>query len=123
MSRIRKADTKPELVVRGIAYRLGYRYRLHKRNLPGTPDLVFSALKKVVLVHGCFWHQHDCALGRKQPSRRREYWLPKLARNQQRDAINEARLRELGFNVLVVWECEVRDRAALEERLGSFLKG
>src|ERR1700674_2516424 len=88
MSRIRKTDTKPELTVRRLAYRLGYRYRLHRRDLPGTPDVVFPSLKKVVLVHGCFWHQHDCLLGKKQPAKRREYWLPKLARNQQRDVLN-----------------------------------
>jgi DNA mismatch endonuclease (patch repair protein) len=123
MARIRKVDTKPELAVRHVAYRLGYRYRLHRRDLPGTPDLVFSSLKKVVLVHGCFWHQHDCALGRKQPSQRLDYWLPKLARNQQRDVLNEAALRDLGFKTLVVWECETHDRPALESRLASFLEG
>jgi DNA mismatch endonuclease (patch repair protein) len=123
MARIRKSDTKPELAVRRVAHRLGYRYRLHRRNLPGTPDVVFSSLKKVVLVHGCFWHQHDCPLGRKQPAKRQEYWLPKLTRNQRRDVRNEAALRELGFDVLVVWECEIRDASALQRRLASFLEG
>src|SRR5690242_6591735 len=89
MARIRNTDTKPELAVRCAVHRLGYRYQLHRRDLPGTPDLVFASLKKVVQVHGCFWHRHDCALGSKQPSQRLEYWLPKLARNQQRDVLNE----------------------------------
>lgn len=123
MARIRKIDTKPELVVRRLVHRLGYRYRLHRGDLPGTPDVVLSSLKKVVLVHGCFWHQHDCALGKKQPSSRREYWLPKLARNKERDVRNEAALQDLGFNVLIVWECETRDCVALERRLDLFLKG
>jgi len=123
MTRIRKSDTNPELAVRHVAHRLGYRYRLHRRDLPGTPDMVFPSLKKIVLVHGCFWHQHDCPMGKKQPAKRREYWIPKLARNQQRDVRNEAALRDLGFDVLVVWECEIRDGYALERRLASFLEG
>jgi len=121
MARIRKVNTKPEIIVRRILHRRGHRYRLHRRDLPGTPDVVFLSLRKVVLVHGCFWHQHDCALG-KEPSRRREYWIPKLRRNQQRDARNEAALRKLGFKVLVIWECQTRDHAALERRLVGFLK-
>jgi DNA mismatch endonuclease (patch repair protein) len=122
MARIRKTDTRPEMIVRQLIHHMGYRYRLHRRDLPGTPDLVFRSLKKIVLVHGCFWHQHECSLGRKQPMHRKEYWLPKLMRNQQRDVVNEAALRRLGFRVLVIWECETRDHAALEERLASFLK-
>jgi DNA mismatch endonuclease (patch repair protein) len=122
MARIRKTDTKPEMTVRRLIHRLGYRYRLHRSDLPGTPDLVFPALKKIVLVHGCFWHRHDCALGSKQPMHRREYWLPKLTRNRQRDALNEAALRALGFDLLVIWECQIRDHIALEKRVTSFLK-
>ena len=87
MALIRKRDTKPELVVRRMAHLMGYRFRLHRRDLPGTPDLVFPARRKVILVHGCFWHRHDCPLGRKAPRARPEYWIPKLARNRQRDVV------------------------------------
>ncbi len=122
MSRIRKVNSKPEMIVRRTVHRLGYRFRLHRRALPGTPDLVFPSLRKVVFVHGCFWHQHDCALGNKQPFHRREYWIPKLARNRQRDICDQAVLRNLGFSVLVIWECETRDHQSLEKTLISFLK-
>jgi DNA mismatch endonuclease (patch repair protein) len=122
MARIRKADTKPEMVVRRLAHRLGYRFRLRRRDLPGSPDLVFPSRKKAVLVHGCFWHQHCCALGNKQPLSRREYWGPKLARNRERDLQNEAALSALGFDTLVIWECETKERATLERRLASFLE-
>jgi DNA mismatch endonuclease (patch repair protein) len=121
MARIRNVNTKPEMIVRRILHSRGYGYRLHRRDLPGVPDIVFLSLRKVVLVHGCFWHQHDCALGKK-PSYRREYWIPKLRRNQLRDARNEDSLRKLGFSVLVIWECQTRDNAALERRLVAFLK-
>lgn len=123
MARIRKADTKPELVVRRLAHALGYRFRLHRRDLPGTPDLVFPRLRKVILVHGCFWHQHPgCRLAR-LPKSRPEYWLPKLERNQTRDRDNAAALAAAGWHVAVIWECETKDRAALEARLTSFLGG
>src|SRR5690348_17020639 len=92
MRRIRKKDTKPELAVRRMAHAMGYRYRLHRRHLPGTPDLVFPARSKVIFVHGCFWHQHDCRLGNKKPSANIGYWHPKLSRNVQRDAENRSRL-------------------------------
>jgi DNA mismatch endonuclease, patch repair protein len=121
MRRIRKADTKPELLVRRLAYRLGYRYRLRRRDLPGTPDLVFRSKRKVVFVHGCFWHQHQCPLGSKQPRAHPEYWLPKLARNKERDSASLRALGGLGWSVLVVWECETLDESALERRLRRFL--
>jgi DNA mismatch endonuclease (patch repair protein) len=122
MSRIRKKDTKPELVVRRIAHRLGYRYRLHRRDLPGTPDLTFPLRRKVVLVHGCFWHQHDCQLGAKQPRVRPEYWLPKLQRNKERDARNLELLRSAGWSTLVLWECQLSEPSALARRLRNFLR-
>ena len=121
MSRIRKTDTTPELVVRRLAHALGYRFRLHRRDLPGTPDVVFPRLRKVILVHGCFWHQHDCPLGRKRPRSNRGYWIPKLERNVIRDDDNETRLRLMGWRTLVVWECEIVDVDALRERLAGFL--
>ena len=123
MRRIRKVDTKPELIVRRIAHRLGYRFRLHRRDLPGTPDLVFPRLRKVIFVHGCFWHQHDCHLGAKQPSTNAAYWLPKLARNVERDRLARKRLEDDGWRVLVIWECQTRmpDLATMlvEEFLGA----
>ncbi|WP_084299085.1 very short patch repair endonuclease [Bradyrhizobium sp. WSM1743] len=109
MRRIRKTDTRPELLVRKLAHRLGHRFRLHRRDLPGTPDLVFPSKRKIILVHGCFWHQHDCSLGRRQPQSNRDYWLPKLARNVVRDKSVQRELACLGWAVLVVWECETRD--------------
>lgn len=122
MRRIRKTDTKPELIVRRLAHRLGYRYRLYRRDLPGTPDLVFPRLRKVIFVHGCFWHQHDCPLGRKQPSTNRDYWVPKLARNVERDRSARARLQNDGWRVLVIWECETRTLPRLADVLAQFLQ-
>ena len=121
MRRIRKTDTKPELAVRRLAHDMGYRYRLHRRDLPGTPDLVFPGRHKVIFVHGCFWHQHDCRLGQKQPSANPDYWLPKLARNVERDAENQTRLAQLGWEALIVWECEIKDTRGLRDRIRAFL--
>jgi DNA mismatch endonuclease (patch repair protein) len=121
MAKIRKRDTKPELVVRRCAHRLGYRFRLHRADLPGTPDLVFPALRKIILVNGCFWHQHTCRLGCKSPRTRQEYWLPKLARNVARDRLVRTELQRRGWSVLVVWECETRDHEALATHLHAFL--
>jgi DNA mismatch endonuclease, patch repair protein len=121
MARITKTNTKPELVVRGLVHAMGYRYRLHRRDLPGTPDLVLPRLRKVILVHGCFWHRHDCPDGRKLPRSKPEYWWPKLARNADRDATNAARLQAAGWDIMVVWECEIADTTALGRRLGHFL--
>jgi DNA mismatch endonuclease (patch repair protein) len=111
MARIRKADTKPELIVRRIAHGLGYRYRLHRRDLPRTTDLVFPRLHKVILVHGCFWHRHDCPDGREVPKSKPDYWIPKFARNVARDARTRLALENNRWSVLVLWECEVRDEA------------
>ena len=120
MSRIRKTDTKPEMAVRRLAHRLGYRFRLHRRDLPGTPDLVFPGRRKVIFVHGCFWHRHSCALAGKVPVKRAEYWGPKLARNVERDIASKGELEALGWRVLTVWECEVHSQV-LEAKLGAFL--
>lgn len=121
MARIRKTDTKPEIAVRSTAHALGYRFRLHRRDLPGTPDLVFPGRHKIIMVHGCFWHQHDCPLGRKQPVSRTEYWGPKLARNIAQDNAALTQLNALGWEVCVVWECETRDRQRLAEIIKQFL--
>lgn len=121
MSRIRARDTKPEMVVRQTCHRLGYRFRLHRRDLPGAPDLVFAGRRAAVFVHGCFWHQHACPSGVRRPKSNTAYWDAKLDRNRQRDETAARRLEELGWRVLVVWECELRDRALLEARLAGFL--
>lgn len=122
MRRTRKTDTKPELLVRRLVHSLGFRYRLHRRDLPGPPDLVFPRLHKVIFVHGCFSHQHDCPLGRKQPSANPDYWLPKLARNVARDTRTQARLVELGWDVLAIWECQARKSLPLSSLIATFLQ-
>ena len=115
---------KPELIVRRAAHALGYRFRLHRRDLPGKPDLVFPSRHKVIFVHGCFWHQHDdpqCLDGR-LPKSRAEYWGPKLQRNVERDAAHVAALEADGWKVLSIWECDTKDAVALEKRIQRFLK-
>jgi DNA mismatch endonuclease, patch repair protein len=120
MRRIRAKNTRPELTVRQIAHRLGYRFRLHRKELPGKPDLVFPGLRKVIFVNGCFWHQHGgCREGR-IPGSRREYWEPKLLRNQERDKGDLQALETLGWECLVLWECEVGD-GDLASRIRAFL--
>jgi DNA mismatch endonuclease, patch repair protein len=112
---------KPEMMVRRLVHSHGYRYRLHGKDLPGKPDLVFSSRKKAVFVHGCFWHQHaGCREGR-CPGSRREYWEPKLARNMQRDITVQLSLKEKGWDSLVIWECELKDQETAMERLIKFL--
>lgn len=122
MRAIRSKGMKPELAVRRLAHRLGYRFRLHRKDLPGKPDLAFIGRSKAVFVHGCFWHQHrECREGR-PPKSNHEYWGLKLARNIQRDQANIAKLQSSGWDTLVIWECEIRDAAALEKSLRNFLK-
>ena len=121
MRRIRSKDTLPEMRVRRLAHRLGYRFRLHVTNLPGKPDLVFASRQKVIFVHGCFWHQHKkCREGR-LPASRPEYWIPKLTQNTARDRQHMTSLRKLGWKVLTLWECETMDEIALEKKLLRFL--
>lgn len=122
MSRIRGKDTKPELVVRRMVHALGYRYRLHRRDLPGCPDLVFPSRRKVVFVHGCFWHRHRCKYGQVNPATRPEFWERKLAGNKVRDARNRRELRRLGWQVLIVWECQIWRPATMIERAVRFLE-
>src|SRR5262245_30546051 len=123
MRAVKSGDTTPELIVRRLVHSLGYRYRLHRRDLPGQPDLVFPRLGKVVQVHGCFWHRHACEAGQSTPATRVDYWNAKFARNVMRDRSNLRKLRRLGWSVLVVWECQTRlaKRAALHQRLARFL--
>lgn len=121
MSRIKGGNTKPELIVRSLTHRMGYRYRLHGKGLPGRPDLVFAAKRKVIFVHGCFWHRHEgCRLAR-LPKSRLDFWRPKLDANAARDKEVERRLSELGWKVLTIWECEVKDEVALTLRVRAFL--
>ena len=123
MRRIKSKGMKPEMHVRRIAHGLGYRFRLHRSDLPGKPDLVFAGRRKVIFVHGCFWHQHP-AEGCKAahtPRSNTGYWLPKLARNVARDDRVRSELSQAGWAVLTLWECELKDDAALSARLQSFL--
>lgn len=122
MRAIRKTDTKPELIVRRIAHRLGFRFRLYRRDLPGSPDLTFPQYRKVVLVHGCFWHQHEgCKLAR-QPRRNLSYWGAKLARNVQRDRQVQAELFGRGWTPLIIWECDTRSPDRVADLLVNFLE-
>jgi DNA mismatch endonuclease (patch repair protein) len=121
MQAVKSKDTAPEMAVRRLAHRMGYRFRLHRKDLPGKPDLVFPRLHKVLFVHGCFWHGHDCARGARVPVQNRAYWTNKIARNQHRDKTAQASLRALGWNVLVIWECETRNEDALRKRIDVFL--
>ncbi|MEZ0606155.1 very short patch repair endonuclease [Paraburkholderia sp. IW21] len=121
MALVRAKDTKPELLVRRLVHGMGYRYRLHRRDLPGTPDLVFPGRSKVIFIHGCFWHRHArCALAR-LPKSRGDFWLPKLTANAERDARNVRALRRLGWSVLTIWECQLGDTANLANRIRRFL--
>lgn len=121
MRRIRSKDTAPEMAVRSLAHRLGYRYRLHRKDIPGKPDLVFPGRRKVIFIHGCFWHQHPgCREGR-PPKSNTAYWLPKLERNMERDKDALARLAAAGWDVLVIWECETKDAEILARTLTGFL--
>lgn len=121
MSRVKSANTRPELQVRSLLHRLGYRFRLHTRSLPGKPDLVFQSRRAVIFVHGCFWHRHAGCPKASMPTTRADFWAEKFEANQARDARVLRALADSGWRTEVVWECEVRDREALTRRLISFL--
>lgn len=122
MQAVKSKDTGPELAVRGLAHRMGYRYRLHRKDLPGKPDLVFPKLHKVVFVHGCFWHGHTCARGARVPIQNRDYWTKKITRNKERDRKARRALASLGWQVLVLWECEIKDRERTGRQLRTYLE-
>jgi len=122
MRRIRSWDTKPELIVRSLAHRMGYRFRLHRKGLPGCPDLVFPSRRKVVFVHGCFWHQHHGCIDGRLPKSRTSYWIPKLRGNKQRDESCRAKLTRLGWRSFIVWDCQTADCEKLRKRLVRFLE-
>lgn len=121
MRRVRQRDTKPETAVRRLLHKLGYRFRLHRRDLPGTPDIVLPSRRKVILVHGCFWHRHPGCSAASEPRTRAEFWAGKFRDNVARDRRNEAALGALGWTVLTVWSCELKDIEGLTQRLEAFL--
>lgn len=125
MSLVRSKDTKPEMLARRLVHSMGYRYRLHDRRLPGCPDMVFASRRKVIFVHGCFWHQHKCAMGDRMPKSRLGFWRAKLEGNKTRDARNLQSLRRLGWRAMVVWECQIHPRRLdkLAARIARFLGG
>jgi DNA mismatch endonuclease (patch repair protein) len=121
MARVRSKNSRPEMVVRKIVFAMGHRYRLHARALPGCPDLVFRGKRKVIFVHGCFWHRHaNCALAR-MPKSRLDFWTSKLEGNRKRDKRNKRVLSREGWKVLTIWECQLRDAVLLESRIRRFL--
>jgi DNA mismatch endonuclease (patch repair protein) len=122
MAAVKSKDTSPELMVRSLIHKLGYRYRLHRRDLPGTPDIVLPALRKVINVHGCFWHLHSCKHAQRAPVKNAGYWQKKRLGNALRDRRNLRRLRRDGWCVLVIWECQIKDPRKLRARIESFLR-
>jgi DNA mismatch endonuclease (patch repair protein) len=120
MRSVKSRDTKPEMAVRRFVHRLGYRFRLHRKSLPGSPDLVFPRLRKVVFVHGCFWHGHACARGNRMPKNNRDYWIAKITGNRERDERNRAQLEAQGWEVCIAWECQIKSLQAQGE-LTAFL--
>ena len=123
MAAIKGKNTKPEMVVRRLVHRLGYRYRLHSKNLPGKPDLFFPGRRKIIDVYGCYWHMHDCPYGRVVPKTNAEFWQTKRLSNVTRDKRNMEELAKQGWRVLILWECEVKDTTKLQERIRKFLDG
>ncbi len=122
MRAVKGEDTTPELIVRRLVFSMGYRYRLHRKDLPGTPDLVFPRLRKVIFVHGCFWHGHDCPRGARVPVHNQDYWVRKIARNTARDGRVRSALGELGWKCSVIWECDMKDRNRLSACIRTFLE-
>lgn len=120
MSAVKSRNTTPELVVRRILHKAGFRFRLHRKDLPGHPDIVLPKYRVVIFVNGCFWHQHPGCEHADRPSTRQDYWFPKLERNVERDRKHLSELHSLGWNILVIWECETKDKAALSKKLCLF---
>jgi DNA mismatch endonuclease (patch repair protein) len=121
MQAVKSKDTAPELLVRSLAHRMGYRFRLHRKDLPGKPDLVFPGRRKAIFVHGCFWHGHDCPRGARVPKSNRDYWTKKIARNKERDREACAALAHSGWTYLIVWECNLRNEKGLKAQVRKFL--
>lgn len=117
MSMIKSKNTKPEMIVRSMCHELGFRYRLHRKDLPGSPDLVFPKHRLCIFVHGCFWHRHPGCKYAYTPKSRLDFWLPKLAKNLERDLQVQEKLKELGWKVVIVWECHTKDREVLHNEI------
>ena len=122
MSQVRGKNTKPEKIVRSIIRKLGFRYRLHYKKLPGKPDLVFPSRKEVIFVHGCYWHRHTCRKGKSIPATNTEFWEQKLERNKERDKENRKELYKLGWDVLTIWECQIKNHEKLINRIDNFIR-
>lgn len=122
MRAVKSKDTSPERAVRSLLHRAGYRFRLHRRDLPGNPDLVFPSRHKAVFVHGCFWHGHRCKRGNRIPKTNTAYWEEKIARNRARDASHCRDLKKLGWQVCTIWECQLKEPASVLQRLVEFLR-
>ena len=122
MRAVKGTDTAPEMTVRRLIHGMGFRFRLHRKDLPGKPDIVLPRLHRVVFVNGCFWHGHDCARGARAPKANAEYWRAKIARNSERDAANIATLKATGWRTEVVWECELKELEKMKTRLRRFLR-
>jgi DNA mismatch endonuclease (patch repair protein) len=121
MRRVKEAGTTPELALRRLIWRLGGRYRLNRKDLPGKPDIVLPGRRLAIFVHGCFWHGHDCARGARVPKANRDYWVGKITRNRARDAVARETLEHAGWRVETVWECEMKDARSLEARAADWL--
>lgn len=121
MSKIKGKDTKPEKVVRSLLHQMGYRFRLHRRDLPGNPDIVLPKHKKVIFVHGCFWHGHKDCPRAKRPSTNKKFWNEKLSKSIKRDTFNQKKLKEMGWLTLIIWQCEMKESKNLQSKLESFL--
>jgi DNA mismatch endonuclease, patch repair protein len=121
MSRIRSKNTKPEMIVRSLIHRLGYRYRLHYEKLPGKPDLAFASRKKVIFVNGCFWHGHEKCPKGKLPKSNLDFWEPKIAKNKKRDEVKKNKIEDLGWRVLTIWQCEIKNLENIENKILNFL--
>ncbi len=122
MRAVKSQDTNPEMIVRRLLHQAGFRYRLHRKDLPGKPDLVFPGRKKIIFVHGCFWHQHSGCRFADRPATRQDYWNAKLNRNVERDAKNQEMLIQNGWKLLIIWECQTRDKVSLIEVAKTFLE-
>ena len=123
MAQVKGCNTRPEKAVRSLLHHMGYRFRLQRKDLPGKPDIVLPKYRVAVFVHGCYWHRHDCPNGRRLPKSHLDFWIPKLAGNRERDIQKQNLMRELGWSVLVIWECMLRDKIVLQEIIRAFLEG
>lgn len=121
MGRVKGQNTRPEKLVRSLLHRMGYRFRIQRANLPGRPDIVLPKYHAVIFVHGCYWHRHDCPNGKRLPKTRLDFWLPKLEGNRLRDVKNQEKLIQMGWKVLILWECMLKDKISLQEKIRCFL--